>query len=107
VEGFLCWLWHAPSCFASAAHHVGGMPATQLQERDPLDDRDAEIARLQAEIAYLRPFAPPRAPEGWVVVKTAAFLAHRSEQLIYKRRRRGQLESIKVRGRIFINPRTV
>ena len=40
----------------------------------------------------------------WIVVKTAAFLAHRSEQLIYKWRRRGKVESITVRGRIWINP---
>jgi hypothetical protein len=107
VEGFLCWLWHAPSCFASAAHHVGGMPATQLHEHDSLDDRDAEIARLKAEIEYLRPFAPPRPPDGWVSVKHAAVLAHRSEQLIYKRRRLGKLESTKVRSRVWVNPRSL
>jgi hypothetical protein len=83
------------------------MPATQLQERDPLDDRDAEIARLLAEVAYLRPFAPPRPPDGYVVVKEAADIARCSKELIYKRRRLGRLVSTKVRGRIWIDPDTV
>jgi hypothetical protein len=83
------------------------MPAQQLQERHPLDDRDAEIAALRAEVAYLRVFAPPRPPEGWVGVKTAAFLARCSEQLIYKRRRLGKLESTKVRARVWVNPRSL
>jgi hypothetical protein len=75
---------------------------------DTLDDpRDVRISELESEVAYLRPFAPPRPPEGWVVVKTAAFLVHRSEQLIYKWRRRGKLESTEVRGRIWINPRSL
>jgi hypothetical protein len=82
------------------------MPAQQLQEHDFLDDRDAEIARLQAEIAYLRPFAPPKPPDGWVVVKHAADLARCSDQLVYKWRRLGKLESIKVRARIWIDPST-
>jgi hypothetical protein len=83
------------------------MPATPLQEHDFLDDRAAEIARLQAEIAYLRPFAPPRPPDGYVVVKEAAHIAHCSKELIYKRRRIGKLVSTKVRSRIWIDPTTL
>jgi hypothetical protein len=71
------------------------------------DPRDARIRELQAEVAYLRPFAPPRPPDGWVSVKHAAFLARCSEELIYKRRRLGRLVSTKVRGRIWIDPDTV
>jgi hypothetical protein len=71
------------------------------------DPRDARIAALEAEVAALRPFAPPRPPDGWVAVKTAAFLARCSEQLIYKRRRLGKLESTKVRSRVWINPRSL
>jgi hypothetical protein len=83
------------------------MSATRLHEHDSLDERDAEIARLQAEIAYLRPFAPPRPPDGYVVVKEAADIARCSKELIYKRRRLGRLVSTKVRGRIWIDPDTV
>jgi hypothetical protein len=83
------------------------MSATQLQEHDFLDDRDAEIARLQAEVEFLRPFAPPRPPGGYVIVKEAAHIARCSEELIYKRRRLGRLVSTKVRGRIWIDPNTL
>jgi hypothetical protein len=83
------------------------MGAPQLHEHDFLDDRDAEIARLQAEIAYLRPFAPPRPPDGYVIVKEAAGIARCSKELIYKRRRLGRLVSTKVRGRIWIDPNTL
>jgi hypothetical protein len=72
---------------------------------DSPNDVIAEIAALKAEIAYLRRFAPPQPPPGWLNVKRAAQLAHCSDQLVYKWRRRGRLpDSIKVRGRIWINP---
>jgi hypothetical protein len=71
------------------------------------DPRDALIAALRAEVAYLRPFAPPKPPHGWLNVKRAAELARCSEQLIYKRRRRGKLVSTKVRGLIWIDPRSL
>jgi hypothetical protein len=71
------------------------------------DDRDSEIARLKAEIEYLRPFAPPRPPDGYVIVKEAADIARCSKELIYKRRRLRRLVSTKVRGRIWIDPDTV
>jgi hypothetical protein len=83
------------------------MPAQQLQEHDSLDDRDARIRELEAEVAYLRPFAPPRPPDGYVIVKEAADIARCSKELIYKRRRLGRLVSTKVRGRIWIDPNTV
>jgi hypothetical protein len=83
------------------------MPATQLYEHDFLDDRDAEIARLQAEVERLRPFAPPAPPPGYVVVKEAAHIGRCSKELIYKRRRLGKLVSTKVRSRIWIDPNTL
>jgi hypothetical protein len=64
-------------------------------------------AKLEAEVAYLRPFAPPRPPDGYVIVKEAADIARCSKELIYKRRRLGRLVSTKVRGRIWIDPNTV
>jgi hypothetical protein len=103
----------AVSCFAGVTSHLVGMSATQLQESDSLDDRariaalEAEVARLELEIEYLRPFAPPRPPDGYVVVKEAAYIARCSEELIYKRRRLGKLVSTKVRARIWIDPNTL
>jgi hypothetical protein len=70
------------------------------------DPRDARIRELEIELAAIRPFAPPKPPDGWVVVKHAADLARCSDQLVYKWRRLGKLESTKVRARIWINPST-
>jgi hypothetical protein len=77
----------APVALQARLPMLAGMGATLLHERDSLDDRDARIRELEAEIAYLRPFAPPRPPDGWVVVKEAAHIARCSEELVYKRRR--------------------
>jgi hypothetical protein len=94
------------SCFASAAHHLVGMGAA-VRILASIDPRDARIRELEAEVAYLRPFAPPRPPDGYVVVKSAADLARCSIELIYKRRRLGRLVSTKVRGRVWIDPTTL
>ena len=83
------------------------MSATQLQEHDFLDDRDAEIARLQAENAALRALLPPRAPKGWTCVKHVAALAGYSAPSIYRMRRQGLLAATKLKGRIFIDPRSI
>jgi hypothetical protein len=72
-----------------------------------IDDRDARIAALEAEVAALRPFAPPRPPEGWVVVKRAAGMSGYSEPSIYRMRRQGLLAATKLKGRIFIDPRSI
>ena len=86
--------------------HMPGMSAAAAYQFED-DPRDARIRELESEVAYLRPFAPPRPPENWIPVKTAAFMVHRSEQLVYKWRRCGKVESTSVRGRISINPRSL
>ena len=83
------------------------MPAQQLHERDFLDDRDAEIVRLQAENAALRLLIPVRAPDGWLNVKRAAAMSGYSLPSIYRMRRQGLLAATKLHGRISIDPATI
>jgi hypothetical protein len=83
------------------------MPAQQLQEHDFLDDRDAEIARLQAENAALRALLPLRQPPGTVNVKHAAALVGCSTSAIYKWAPNGRIGSNKPATRIWIDPRTL
>jgi hypothetical protein len=88
-----------PSCVS--------MAATQLHEHDFLDDRDAEIARLRTEVAYLRASLPLRQPPGTVNVKTAAALTHCSTSAIYKWASNGRIGSNKPAKRIWIDPATL
>jgi hypothetical protein len=66
--------------------------------------RDAEIARLKAEIADLRALLPPRPPYGWLNVKRSAAVVHCSPSAIYQWARRGRVLSVKVRSRIWVDP---
>lgn len=64
----------------------------------------SRVVLLEAELAELR---PPRPPKGWLNTKRAAALAGRSEPTIYKRVRSGKVASIKIAGKIWIDPRSV
>jgi hypothetical protein len=71
------------------------------------DDRDSEIARLKAEIEYLRPFAPPRPPDGYTNVKNAEALSGYSAPSIYRMRRQGVLAGTKLKGRVYVDPSSI
>jgi hypothetical protein len=83
------------------------MMATQLHERDALDDRDARIAALEAELTDLRALLPPRPPRGWLNVKRAAEMARCSGSAIYKWARNGKLRSCKLRSRVWVDPASI
>jgi Helix-turn-helix domain len=78
---------------------------TWIMPSDTLDDpRDVRISELESEVAFLRPFAPSRPPDGWLNVKRAAAMSGYSLPSIYRMRRQGLLAATKLKGRIFIDP---
>ncbi len=64
----------------------------------------AANAALAAELAEMRLLVPPRPPKGWICVKRAADMAGYSEPAIYKSARTGKILSVKLAGRIWIDP---
>jgi hypothetical protein len=72
-----------------------------------VDDRDARIRELEAEIIALRALLPLRQPPGTVNVKTAAALTHCSTSAIYKWASNGRIGSNKPAKRIWIDPATL
>jgi hypothetical protein len=96
------------------------MSATQLHERDSLDDpRDlrrraiaievenealrARVVALEAELPKLRALLPPKPPQGWICTKRAAAVAHCSASAIYIWARRGRIRSVKLAGRVYVD----
>jgi len=64
----------------------------------------AANAVLAAELAEARALLPPRPPKGWMAVKQAAYAVGCSSPTIYKWARAGKILSVKLAGRIYINP---
>ncbi len=67
----------------------------------------ASNAALAAELAAVRALLPPRPPKGWIFVKRAADMAGYSDQAVYAWARAGKVLSVKLAGRIYIDPATL
>jgi len=82
------------------------MPAARFEQADDpvVTELLARIVVLEAELAAL---LPPKSPSGWINVKTAAVLAGTAASTTYARARRGRILSVKIKGRIWIDPASI